>query len=154
MKRTAMGRKAAKARKAGAGFRVGQRVQSIYDSSHVFIIDRSMVPERIFREKGSHRWWTKSELQRPGAPENPVTSSRLNGKEQMRGTHSKCAEDVSRGSHAEAAAAGSGLPKRSCLECRAIFQPTRPWQRFDSEDCRRAYWKKVNAVSRGVDIKT
>ena len=134
-------------------FRVGQTVCSIYEPGRTFTLDRSAMPERIFREKGSNRWWTKSELQRPGAPENPATSSRLNGKEQMRGTHPKCAEDVSGGLHSEVKAAVLGLPRRSCLECRAIFRPARPWQKFDSADCRRAYWKKVNAVSRGVDVK-
>ena len=66
-------------------FRIGQRVQSAYDSSHIFVIDKSRIPDRIFHEKGSNRWWTKNELQASGEPENPATSLRLNGKKEMRG---------------------------------------------------------------------
>ena len=36
-------------------FRVGQTVQSVYDATHAFVIDKSVVPERIFHEKGSNR---------------------------------------------------------------------------------------------------
>jgi hypothetical protein len=50
--------------------------------------DKSLVPERIYNEKGTDRWWTRNELQHLGAPENPATSIRLNGKEQMRRTRS------------------------------------------------------------------
>ena len=57
-------------------FRVGQCVQLASDPTLTFVIDRSLVPERIFHEKGSNRWYTKSELQRLGAPENPATSLR------------------------------------------------------------------------------
>lgn len=75
-------------------FRVGQKVQSIYDSGHQFVIDRSMVPPRIFHERGSNRWWLKSELQRLGAPENPATSIRLNGKAKCAQNVPKCAQVV------------------------------------------------------------
>jgi hypothetical protein len=51
-------------------FRIGQKVQSVFDPSHVFVIDKSRLPERIFHEKGSNRWWAKSELQLLGTPEN------------------------------------------------------------------------------------
>jgi hypothetical protein len=50
-------------------FRVGQKVQSIVDPTHVFVIDESQVPDRIYHEKGSDRWWTKNELQCLGASE-------------------------------------------------------------------------------------
>jgi hypothetical protein len=48
--------------KRGLKFRVGQTVCSIYDPRRPFQIDKSAMPDRIFREKGSDRWWTKSEL--------------------------------------------------------------------------------------------
>jgi len=124
-------------RRSKKKFRIGQTVQSIYDASQTFIIDKSLIPERIFHEKGSNRWWTKNELQTVGAAENPATSLRLNGKGKMREDARKCAEGVPR-----EAAAGTWLPKRGCLQCGAIFQPKRPWQRFDSEPCRRTYWER------------
>lgn len=129
-------------------FRVGQKVQSIYDPTHVFILDKSQVPERVYHEKGSDRWWTKTELQRLGAPENPATSVRLNGKGKMRGMHPKCAEGVSGEVASKAVATVLRLPRRVCLECRTVFQPTRPWQRFHAEDCRRAYWKRSSHMAR------
>ena len=42
--------------------RVGMKVFSVYTPEHVFVIDRSIQPDRIFREKGSWRWWTAKEL--------------------------------------------------------------------------------------------
>ena len=74
-------------RKRKKKFRIGQHVQSVYDASHTFIIDKSRIPDRIFHEKGSNRWWTKNELQAIGEPENPDTSLRLNGKGKMRAGH-------------------------------------------------------------------
>jgi len=114
---------------------------SIYEPQRIFRIEKGAEPERIFREKGSNRWWTKNELQLPGAPENPTTSPRLNGKDQMRGTHPKCAKGVPKAMGSKAQTA-PGLPKRRCEECKAVFQPARPWQRFHSETCRRAHWKR------------
>jgi hypothetical protein len=39
------------------------RVCSIYEPGRVFVIDKSLLPVRIFHEKGSKRWWTALELQ-------------------------------------------------------------------------------------------
>ena len=119
----------------GKKFRKWMKVRSIYEPELVFVIERSAVPDRIYY--GANRWWTKNEIQALGEPENPATSLRLNGKGKMREDGRKCAEGVSRES-----AAGEWLPERGCLECGAIFQPTRPWARFHSEPCRRAYWKR------------
>jgi hypothetical protein len=126
-------------------FRVGQIVCSIYDPGRTFQLDKSVVPERIFRERGSNRWWTRNELQRPGRPENPITSSRLNGKEQMRGMHPKCAAEYSDEADSKAVTNIPGLPQRSCVSCGVNFQPTRHWQKFHSEGCRRAHWKRPSA---------
>ena len=116
-------------------FRVGQRVQLASDPTHTFVIDKSVVPERIFHEKGSNRWWTKNELQAVGAPENPATSIRLNGK-------AKCAPGISSGLQI-VAGVSAGPEERECLECGLRFQPARPWQQFHSTICRRAYWKRT-----------
>lgn len=124
-------------------FRVGQRVQSVYDVTHTFVIDKSRVPERIFREKGSDRWWTKNELQHLGAPENPATSIRLNGTGRMRGTHPDASPAIPSGPRI-VAAVSAGLEERKCLlaGCRVRFQPKRRWQKFHSEACRRVHWKR------------
>jgi hypothetical protein len=128
-------------------FRVGQKVQSIYDPTHVFVLDKSQVPERIYHEKGSDRWWTRSELQRLGAPENPATSVRLNGKGKMRGMHPNAFPDICSG--AEIIAEGpTDLEKRKCFGCDIRFHPKRRWQKFHAEVCRRAYWKRIPFVSK------
>jgi hypothetical protein len=122
-------------------FRVGQKVQSIYDSTHMLVIDKSQVPDRIYHEKGSDRWWTRNELQRLGEPENPATSFRLNGKGKMRGTRSNASTGVP--VVACISSSASSRPKTiRCPECGDLFQPKRPWQRFHSESCRRAHWRR------------
>src|SRR5207249_8559551 len=113
-------------------FRAGQTVQSIYDATHTFAIDKSAVPERIFHEKGSSRWWTKTEIQRLGAPENPATSIRLNGKAECAAMRRKCAPGISGGLQI-VAGPFPGLEEQKCLECSVSFQPARHWQRFCSE---------------------
>jgi hypothetical protein len=125
-------------------FRVGQTVQSVYDPTHAFVIDKSRVPERIYHEKGSDRWWTKNELQRLGTPENPVTSFRLNGKGQMRGNARNASPAIPSGPQI-VAGVSAGLEGQKCLfaGCRIRFGPKRRWQKFHSEGCRRAHWKQV-----------
>ena len=123
-------------------FRVGQKVQSVFDPAHVFIIDESRVPERIYHEKGSDRWWTQNELQRLGAPENPATSTRLNGKGQMRRTRSNAFPGIPERPQI-VAEVSAGQESKKCLlrECSAKFRPRRRWQKFHTEACRLAYWK-------------
>jgi hypothetical protein len=127
-------------------FRVGQTVQSIYDASRTFVIDRSAVPDRIFHEKGSDRWWTRNELRRLGASEDPATSCRLNGKEKMRGTHSNASPDNSGGPQI---VVGVSSAVRKCLlpECGVKFEPARPWQKFHSDACRLEHWKRTNQAA-------
>lgn len=127
-------------------FRTGQRVQLAADPGHVFVIDRSLVPERIYHEKGSNRWWTRNELQRLGSAENPATSLRLNGKGNACGMRAKCMQD-----DPAAAVPASGAPflapeTTQCLECGAPFKPTREWQKFDRTTCRYAYWRRVKST--------
>ena len=132
-------------------FRVGQTVQSAFDASHTFVIDKSKVPARIFHEKGTDRWWTRSELQRLGAPENLAMSLRLTGREKMR----HCVPNASPGSaHGPALSDTSVQPpqKRVCPICRKAFEPTRPWQRFDTGACRRASWKRSHLPSKLISI--
>jgi hypothetical protein len=134
-------------KKSRKEFRVGQTVQSVYDPTHTFVIDRSRVPERIFHEKGSNRWWTRNQLQHLGAAENPATSIRLNGTGRMRGTHPDASLTIPGGPHI-VAAVSEGLEERKCLltGCRVRFQPKRRWQKFHSEGCRRAHWKQTTAA--------
>jgi len=135
--------------KRKANFRVGQHVQSIYDASHTFVIDRSAVPDRIYHEKGSNRWWTKNELQAVGAPENPATSIRLNGKGKMRANARNASPGVSSGLQIVAGVA-AGLEKRKCQECGLNFQPVRPWQKFHGEACRRVNWERARRDRRST----
>ena len=97
-------------------FRIGQRVQLASDPTHTFVIDKSLVPERIFHEKGSDRWWTRNELQHLGAPENPASFIRLNGKGNACGMRANACGTV-----LTAAVPESQAPERPCLECGAPF---------------------------------
>lgn len=106
-------------------FRVGMRVQVASDPMHTFVIDKSLVPPRIYREKGANRWWLADELQRLGAPEDPARSTRLNGRVE-------CAR--------------AELPLRECRRCHIVFQPARKWQRFCSTPCRLEHWKRTKTV--------
>ena len=124
-------------------FRKGMKACSIYEPERVFVIDRSLVPERIYREKGSNRWHLKSELQRLGAPENPLTSLRLNGKGNACGMRAKCVQDDPTATVPASGASPKTPETPRCLECGAPFQPTREWQRFDRPPCRYAYWRRV-----------
>jgi len=67
------------------------KVSSIYEPTRVFVTDESTVPDRIFHEKGSNRWWTKNELHIAGAPENPATFKRPEQRCQML---AKCPNEV------------------------------------------------------------
>ena len=120
-------------------FRIGQRVQSAEDVSHTFVIRKSRIPERIYF--GANRWWTKNELQPSGVAENPETSSRLNGIAQCVGTRSNAYPDIKNESQ-PALEAPISLEEQECLFCRVRFQPKRRWQKFHSEACRLAHWKK------------
>lgn len=42
---------------------------------------------------------------------------------------------------------------RICLNCHKNFIPKRYWQRFDSAQCRRAYWEKENPRLRQVKVQ-
>jgi hypothetical protein len=121
-------------------FRIGQTVQSIYDPTHTFVIDQSRIPEPVYHEKGSNRWWTQNELQRLGSPENPIASFRLNGKEEMRVMHS----NAFRANANKLVREPGGAELRKCMlaDCGVNFRPKRPWQKFHSETCRLAYWKR------------
>ena len=67
-----------------AVIRKGMRVRSIYEPDRVFVVDRSLLPGRVFHEKGATRWYTKRELVPAGkqfkAPKKaakPVTRAKL-----------------------------------------------------------------------------
>lgn len=58
--------------------RKGSKVRSIYDPKHEFVIDKSLQPGRIYREKGTRRWWAKNEIEPITAPHKP--SKRMTSK--------------------------------------------------------------------------
>ncbi len=111
--------------------------------SYLSGFDKSLVPERIYHEKGTDRWWTRNELQHLGAPENLATSIRLNGKEQMRRMRSDAFAAIP-GKPQIVAEVTAELEEKKCLlrDCNVRFQQKRPWQKFQSEACRLAHWKQ------------
>lgn len=125
--------------------RKGLTVVSAYDPRYSFTIDKSFQPERLFREKGTSRWWAKSELRRfigDDLPPKPLSAERQTkalGEAQM----------------AIMAAMGhqlnpTALPKQLCKGCPVKFRPPdKRVRKFHSVECERAYAKrKADAAQR------
>lgn len=128
-------------------FRKGQKVRSIYDPKHQFVIADSYKPGRLFYEKGTGRWWTASELRAAGAPEKAFTSLKAVGK----GKHEKMHPNALRtllASPLAKAAPKEPPPQKTCelATCGVLFTPKRKWQRFHSYECQKA-WHKLRAVA-------
>lgn len=130
-------------------FRVGQKAQLLYDGKHVIEIDASLVPDRLYHEKGTDRWWAKRQLRPVGPPQKaakPVSPKTLAAAKKMhslafRGTPGKALE---------AASPKIGLSLRECLECHGKFKPRRRWQKFcttKKPPCQRVYNKRLAVVA-------
>lgn len=120
--------------------RIGMRVRSAYDPDHVFTIDRSVQPDRIFHEKGSRRWWTAKELRSvldkqtatgSMAKKSALASRSLAFQRPPEGTVSKSVPEYS----------------RTCLNCSTEFKSKRKHAKFcktRGASCRTEYWKRRN----------
>lgn len=120
-------------------FRVGQKVRSVHDPKHVFVIDASVIPDRVFHEKGSGRWWQRNEMRLLGAPEEIGKSLTPKASRTHSKTHPVNVKDLL-GAQLRAHEPKQPVPMRNCEECNNPFKPRRKWQRFDTEKCRRENW--------------
>lgn len=128
-----------KARKPN--FRLGQKVRSSFDPKHVFEIDASVIPDRLFHEKGTDRWWQRHEIRLLGAPEKALKPSLRSASQTHGKTHSPKVKEMLAGQLRRY------VPKTPdvelpCEECGTPFKPKRKWQKFDKEVCRRKNWER------------
>jgi hypothetical protein len=128
-------------RKSRKKFRTGQQVRSVYDSQRKFRIDKSIQPERLFHEKGSDRWYTRSELLALGEANEPATRVGAKALASIGRTRSLAFRGISGKQLAEPGPAKQP-EKRNCLECEAEFTPRRKRQKFCCDAHRTAYWKR------------
>lgn len=128
-------------------FRVGQRVRSIYNPERVFRIDKSILPERIFHEQGTDRWWTKRELLALGDSKTGFMELAPSKKGGRMGTHPHAFQGIS-GKELGQSGTIENLKARNCLECGESFKPGKRWQKFCSDYCRRINWKRMHSPSR------
>ena len=123
-------------------FRVGMKVSSVYDPSHLFVIDRAVQPDKIFHEKGSKRWWTQKELQ----PRSKVPA-KLSAKAKKEALASRYLAfmNTSEG----LASKSAPVYRRTCLYCGTEFTAERKQAKFckaRGSSCRTLYWRQRNEV--------
>ena len=123
--------------------RKGFFARSIYDG-RAFGIDASVLPNRLFHEKGTDRWWLGAQLRSILAPAEQVLRVSAKKKETLAGMHRLALQ----GAAGKLAAA---LPKpelevRACLECGHVYTPARKHQKFCQKNdppCARVYNKRL-----------
>lgn len=119
--------------------RVGMKVRSIYDPQHIFTLDRSKLPQRIFHEKGTSNWWTKNDLEAVSVP-----SKGKGAKPTKRAVTDR--------SQAFLGASGGLSPqakrvyRRTCRECGVEFTTENRRKKFHADACRTAFWKRGNVI--------
>jgi hypothetical protein len=122
--------------------RVGMKVRSIYQPEHEFRLDKAIKPDRIFREKGSRRWWTAKELQ--PVSRKPV---KLSARTQKQAAKSRSEAFIK----PPFGVTSKSKPtyKRTCLNCGTEFESERAEAKFCKSRgaaCRSEYWKRRNQV--------
>lgn len=118
--------------------RVGMKVRSIYNPEHVFTLDRSIQPDRIFREKGTRTWWTAQELR--GVKRKPVPLSATKKKQAVK-SRSVAFLRPSQGTVSKS----TPTYKRTCFNCGTEFESKRKEALFcqtRGASCRAEYWKR------------
>jgi len=123
--------------KRATKFRKGMQVRSIYEPGRVFSIDKSLLPGRVFHEKGATRWYTKRELRPVNGRVRPVSPAEGRNALYVR---SKALEGM---------LVISRRRKFTCAECRTRFErkpkarQLKPGERpFCCDAHRIAYWRR------------
>lgn len=115
--------------------RIGMRVRSVYDPKHEFVIDKSVMPERVFREKGTTRWWAKRDLERAIGRPKPITATK---EERLLKLRSRAFQSIP----VPLSPKGKPLYRRTCPECGIEFTTEQQKQKFCSDAHRTANWKR------------
>jgi len=122
----------------GKKFRKGMKVCSIYDPERAFVIDKSLLPSRMFHEKGATRWYTKRELRPPNSRVKPAPQAKAGTLFYERSRAFQGMALISR-----------QQPKFICAECRVRFErkpKARPLKPGELAFCcgahRTAHWKR------------
>jgi hypothetical protein len=123
-------------------FRKGQKVSSVYNPDREFVIDRVIQPDMIYHERGSNRWWSKSELRAVLEAKRPVTASKLQAAKDSR-------SQAFIGNPAKQGRRRNKTYKRTCRFCGTEFLAARPEAEFcppieGKPSCRMQDWKLRN----------
>jgi hypothetical protein len=119
--------------------RVGMKVRSIYDPDHVFTIDRSKKPGRVFHEKGSSLWYGSHELQ--SVSERPAKLSNT-AKQTAISKRSQALQGMPPGTFPQSPT----LYSRTCLECGIEFKTKKKKTKFCSGPHRSRYHKRMKQI--------
>src|SRR5208283_2504931 len=117
----------------------GMRVRSIYDPKHEFVIDRSILPERVYREKGTKRWWAKRDLEGLIGRSKPLSAKK---EEALLKARSLAFQAIPTALSPK----GKPLYRRTCPECGLEFTTEQQKQKFSSDACRTKNWKRRNEI--------
>lgn len=121
---------------------------SVYEPERVFTLDRSLLPGRVYHEKGATRWYTKRELLPAKASKNPAKPLTQEQKRTLQGVRSSAFLAI--------VPPSPSLPFR-CTECGVRFTrkskapPLKPGQfPFCSTAHRVRYWKRKNLPEKAL----
>jgi hypothetical protein len=118
--------------------RVGMRVREIYTGKE-FTIDRSEIPPRIFRLKGTRIWVPAIALE--AVRKRP---SKLTAKLEKR--IAKLRSETFAGPITGVGGQSKPTYKRTCLNCGAEFTTKQKKQKFHNDACRAEFWRRRNEV--------
>lgn len=129
-------------------FRKGMKVCSIYEPDRVFVIDKSLLPGRVFHEKGATRWYTKRELRPANSRVSPTPQAKAGTllHERSRGLRALFLIGRRR--------------KFTCAECGTRFErkpkarPLKPGELpFCKSSCRTKHWKRQNRIQKQKQLR-
>lgn len=125
---------------------------SVYEPERVFTVDRSLLPGRVFHEKGAARWYTKRELRPAKAGKKAAKPLTQENKRTLHAVRSTAFLGVP-----ESAPKQAGEPVYRCTECGVEFTRSkrraklRPGERpFCCTAHRVQFWKRINLPPRRV----
>ncbi len=124
--------------------RVGKKACSIYEPQREFLLDRSVMGEPMFREKGTTNWYRKSELL-------PISKAQESGTRGSSKTSKRPVHLRSLAFPAIPAALGSKskpVYERSCLYDGVEFTTEHQAQKFHTDACRTAFWKQRKELAK------
>ena len=119
--------------------RIGMKVRSIYEPERVFSLDRSKQPERLYHEKGTQNWHTKSALQPSNAPKYAVSAKRKKVALERR-------TEAIAGLPGELGNKTKPVYRRTCLFDGVEFETINKAKKFHTDACRAAYARALYPI--------